>query len=188
MTTKELIKLLQEEDPSGECHVRVGSGYPTWAERKEGYWDGPYMYEKDGKLHYSTKGMKVDIHTNDLEDWTTNLVDRDNTISDDEIKEKIVFELGYVENSEREEKFLENAKKYANEMRGIIKQVKQWSLWDIMSKIKDGWSIHFTGKINWYYKKGIKKEGMGCGVGNMVMTCGFFEEFKKNQWRLKQWS
>lgn len=45
MKTKELIKLLQEEDPTGEGYVRFSSGAIIGAVVKEGYWDGPYSYK-----------------------------------------------------------------------------------------------------------------------------------------------
>lgn len=183
MTTKELIEMLQKEDPEGSCHVRVGGGYPLRAERKAGYWDGPYMYERDKKLYYSTKGDKVDLYTGGLEEWVENLVYRHEDITDEEIKERIVFELGYVHNEDRIEQFLKNAKKHADEMRSIIQSVEQQCLWRVLEKVRDGWSIYFDGKMNWFYKKGLKKESMGNGVGYMVKTCGFFEEFKPNQWR-----
>lgn len=75
MKTKELIKLLQEEDPTGECHVRI-NGEDTaliGVVRKEGHWDGPYNYIKkgeDGKLVWveTTKNDKIDFITMDLFD------------------------------------------------------------------------------------------------------------------------
>ncbi len=66
--------MLQDADPTGEAHVRLpGGGAVYFAERKEGYWDGPYMYlEGDHHMSHatlviSTKGDKVDIHTVDLD-------------------------------------------------------------------------------------------------------------------------
>jgi hypothetical protein len=44
MKTKDFIKLLQKEDPSGESHIRI-NGNPVWfIESKSGYWDGPYNF------------------------------------------------------------------------------------------------------------------------------------------------
>jgi len=34
MKTKELIKILQKADPSGEAHVRMDGGVPTYANTK----------------------------------------------------------------------------------------------------------------------------------------------------------
>ena len=30
MKTKDFIKMLQDEDPSGEAHIRMSGGVPTW--------------------------------------------------------------------------------------------------------------------------------------------------------------
>ena len=76
MKTKDFIKMLQEEDPTGEGYIRLPDGGAPWfAEVKEGYWDGPYQYlenmgDEDSKYHdkrivTSTQGYKVDIHTLD---------------------------------------------------------------------------------------------------------------------------
>ena len=72
MTTAELIKLLQEEDPGGNAHVRVSGGVITGAQLKEGYWDGAYSYIQDGKYITSRDGMKVDLWTESFEDFIWN--------------------------------------------------------------------------------------------------------------------
>lgn len=52
MKTKKLIKILQDADPSGECHVRLLSGDMDgdkcgfYTEHKPDYYDGPYSYLK----------------------------------------------------------------------------------------------------------------------------------------------
>ena len=74
MTTSELIKMLRKADPEGDAHVRVNGECPTFVEMKPGYWDGSYSYIEDGEFHISDKGVKVDIHTMDLEWW---LMDND---------------------------------------------------------------------------------------------------------------
>jgi len=74
MTTSELIKLLQKEDPSGRLHVRVGNGTPIGVEQKPGYWDGAYSYiDTDGNYIISVKDTKIDIDTIDVEGfiWDT---------------------------------------------------------------------------------------------------------------------
>lgn len=110
MKTKDFIKMLQEEDPSGECHIRLNGEPIIYAEKKEGYWDGPYNYIEIGDDNKpiwvtSTKGTKIDITTMDLfgfaerykGDW-------------EEMKKHIRVEYNYMSN-DRELKFMENAKK-----------------------------------------------------------------------------
>ena len=51
MKTKDIITKLKEVDPSGETHVRLGSGELVGFIRKEGYYDGAYIYiNEDDKL------------------------------------------------------------------------------------------------------------------------------------------
>ena len=69
MKTKELIEMLKEADPSGECHVRIEGLSPSCCVRKPGYWDGPYQYVEDDTLVFSTKGEKVDIYLLETFDW-----------------------------------------------------------------------------------------------------------------------
>ncbi len=45
MKTKDFIKMLQEEDPSGECYIRL-NGDPIWfAEQKEGRSQSRYSHD-----------------------------------------------------------------------------------------------------------------------------------------------
>lgn len=104
MKTKDLIKLLQEEDPTGECHVRGWSGAISHVWMKPGYYDGSYSYleevEVDGKktkrMVFSSKDNKIDIHCTDLEDlcW-----DADG--NEEEVLKHVRFEYTYL-NSDRE--------------------------------------------------------------------------------------
>ena len=42
MKTKDFIKMLQEEDPTGEGFIRLNDGDAIlYAVSKPGYWDGP---------------------------------------------------------------------------------------------------------------------------------------------------
>lgn len=67
MKTKELIKQLQNADPSGEAYLRInGKECITHVEFKAGYWDGSYSYlsknSKDELIwNESNQGIKVDI-------------------------------------------------------------------------------------------------------------------------------
>ena len=122
MKTKELIELLQKEDPTGECHVRI-KGEPIWfMEKKEGYWDGPYNYlEKEDKKYIwvqSTKGNKIDIHTMDLYDFC----ERYNG-DWEEIKKHIRVEYDYLDDK-WEKIFIENAKKECEEYNKVQEIIK----------------------------------------------------------------
>ena len=90
MKTKELIEMLKEADPSGECHVRIEGLSPSCCERKPGYWDGPYQYVEDDTLVFSTKEDKVDIYLLEMFDWVERYLD--------DWRDKIRFEDDYIEN------------------------------------------------------------------------------------------
>lgn len=117
--------MLQEEDPSGECHVRINDEPISSVESKPGYWDGPYNYlekREDEKPIWveSTKGDKIDIHTIDLfifaeryhGDW-------------EEMKKHIRVEYDYLSN-EREEDFWKFAKKECDLYNEINKDVEEF--------------------------------------------------------------
>jgi len=93
MKTKDFIKMLQEEDPSGEGYLRFNGDAPLYVEAKEGYWDGPYKYYDKEKelLVYTTAGYKVDVGCIDEFDivweYGGNL---------EKVKDHIKVELGYV--------------------------------------------------------------------------------------------
>ena len=124
MKTKDFIKMLQEEDPTGECHIRF-NGDPIWGvEQKEGYWDGPYNYiEKgeDGKYIWtaSTKGHKVDIHTMDMFDFAEQFDG-----NWEEIRKHIRVEYDYLDKGEREKQFINHAEKECKEYNDIVVQYK----------------------------------------------------------------
>jgi len=125
MKTKDFIKMLQEEDPTGEGYIRLpGGGAPWFAESKAGYWDGSYQYlEKlnpDEKSNYknlilvtSTEGYKIDIYSYD---YDTLIWDLKGDV--DEIKKRIKLKFTYLNNKEREDstwKYIEEEAKHARE-------------------------------------------------------------------------
>ena len=74
MTTKEFIQLLEEEDPSGETHVRIGGAI----ESVEINHDGVFSFlDKEGNMHFTSNGYRVtmkvkgkeDFVSKDLADW-----------------------------------------------------------------------------------------------------------------------
>jgi len=124
MKTKDLIKELQEIDPSGECHIRINSK-PVWfLEGKPGYWDGTYNYlEKgeDGKYNWiqTIENDKIDIKTMDMftfcefhnGDW-------------DEIEKHIRIEYDDYDD-ERKRTFLDNFKKECDEFNKIEREIEE---------------------------------------------------------------
>lgn len=129
MKTKDLIELLQKNDPSGESHVRI-SGDPIYAvERKSGYWDGPYNYldkNEKGELLWveSVEGTKIDIHTLDI--YTLVQIHKGN---EEKIREHIIFKL----NDEKHiESFLDNVKKLCED----YKERKRFLFYLCVKKLK----------------------------------------------------
>lgn len=125
MKTKDLIKLLQEADPSGECHVRISKKPVCYVDHKPGYWDGPYNYlEKgeDGKYTWvqSTKGDKVDLQTIDLftfaESFDGNW---------EEMEKHIRVEYDYLDEGKREREFLKLAKEECIEYNKVMESVRK---------------------------------------------------------------
>lgn len=83
MKTRDLIRRLQEADPSGELECGVDGTDIYFVSCEEGYWDGPYEVlirdpELDGKAYSilgvksTTKGNKVRLHTMSLHDVLLN--------------------------------------------------------------------------------------------------------------------
>jgi len=115
VTTKELIKQLQEADPEGKCHVRIHGGSVFSCERKPGYWDGPYEYLEGDTYVFSTRGDKIDIHTLDPGDWIYHHLD--------DWRENIRIEYDHCD-KKHEEKVVEMLEKEEIEWREIIEKHK----------------------------------------------------------------
>jgi hypothetical protein len=105
MTTKEFIKMLQEEDPEGNGHIRMNGGVPRFAIAKEGYWDGPYSYiDEEGNYVTTIEGYKVDVYSMDVSDFVEDIY-RHNETTWEDIKSKFRFGFsGYAIKSQREER------------------------------------------------------------------------------------
>lgn len=107
MTTNEFIKMLQKADPSGNTHIRIdGRSIPVYAEYKDGYWDGPYSYkDENGNWVYSTKGSKIDIYCEDIDDFVYGMFGKNKIPKFEEVSSKFKFELdNYCIESQRKEK------------------------------------------------------------------------------------
>lgn len=194
MKTKELIKLLQEADPSGECHVRMPGGIPITAYRLPGYYDGAYEYiDKDGNWVVSITNDKVDIVTIDKETFICD--EYDDTLTPEDnwniIKEMIIVEYDKSGKSEKYIQYMERFKKYfdqyANEEenskeRMTAKNIEQsnngWT-W-FQNKLADDGSIEFNNHVfyTWliYDEKGNKQSSNLMNT-EWVLKSGLWEKF-----------
>lgn len=156
MKTKDFIKMLQEEDPSGECHLRLNGNPIYHVEQKEGYWDGPYNYfekDKDGKLTWvaSTKGHKVDVYTMDLYDFAERY--RGDW---GEMKKHIRVEYTYLDDGKSEKGFMKTAEKECKEYKDMKDKFYEEGYKDMVENAKKGWSwfqnkkVDGNDKPNWY--------------------------------------
>jgi len=121
MTTNELIKLLKQHDPIGDCHIRIDNNPVVDVVRIPGYWDGPYNYIKFDEVgnptwFQSTKKDKIHFYTIDLyylaEHYEGNW---------EEMKKHIIVEYDYIDDNERVNEFMEMAKKTCDEYNEIVK-------------------------------------------------------------------
>lgn len=130
MKTKELIKLLQEEDPSGEGHVRFrGYGVPCSCSAVPGYYDGSYDYIENGRFVISKKGYKVDVYTKDLEDF----------LWEEKNHPRMVKTVGL---RKEDEKHIDDyAKKTYKQAQAFHKQLNEEMLERVQDKVKDGYIL-----------------------------------------------
>lgn len=105
MKTKDFIKMLQDADPTGEHHVRINGGFPSFAELVEGYYDGSYNYiDDDGNFVRSNEDSKVDIMIMTLDDFVEKYYDEKDPDNWNKIKSKIKFKLDDYANDEQRQK------------------------------------------------------------------------------------
>jgi hypothetical protein len=149
MKTKDFIKMLQEEDPSGEGYLRIGSGSPiTFVTQKEGYWDGPYSYlEKgeDGKPIWvqTTKGYKVDVYTMDLFDFAERFQG-----DWEEMKKHIRVEYTYLDGGKSERGFMNVAEKECKEYKEMKDQFYEEGYKQMTKNAKKGWTWFQNKKVD----------------------------------------
>ena len=176
MKVKDLVKELQEADPTGECYVRCASGAPLFVERKEGYWDGPYHYIEDGKYHISSTHDKVDIQSVDWESW---IWDHDGDYSSIEVDTSV-----YCASAERKKEWLEKFEKVSKECKKFKEQCLKEMTFNVLKRLSDDWRIYQdadkpVGYYNaMYYEKGpwgLKKAERLCqGETEAVLESGLF--------------
>jgi len=173
MKTKEFIKLLQEEDPSGEGYLRFGGSPIFFVASKPGYWDGPYNYlEKgeDGKFTWveSTEGYKVDVYTMDLFDFAERFQG-----NWEEMEKHIRVEYTYLDDDERKNSFLKLAKKECIEYKEMKDRFFQASLVEMTENAKKGWK--------WYQNKKVDKPKKGKPNLHKYYTWKVYDENGKEQ-------
>lgn len=203
MKSSDYIKMIQEEDPTGECHIRLEGGVPFCAERKPGYYDGAYSYiDEDGNYVISKEGGKVDIHCIDLEDFVWD--------NDDALK-KIKFK-GIKKEDQRE--YMEQAEKYARQSAASNRSITDQYLREVLEKMREGWVVvqpdhepvgHYN--VMWFMKdpskfkeKHDKKKGwIGCryedenqdimcqGECQAILKSGFFKPMPDPDNKLIRW-
>lgn len=187
MTTKEFIKKLKKEDPSGKAHVRAGGGAILYFELKPGYYDGAYQYiDKDGNLVISNQGQKVDVVSIDYEGW---IWEHDGDYS------KIKFDLGALVYSEKEiESYKERFKEISEKYKRFEQQSLEQFTFYIMQKYKEGFiaAQPKTEKIGMYnvmyfYKDGKKDQHLRQGDCGAILESGFFKPITVEKDELIWW-
>ena len=178
MKTKDFIKMLQEEDPSGEGYIRVQGGAVVWVEAKEGYWDGSYQYydPQTRKLHTTTEGYKVDVMTIDENDivW-------DEEGNMEKIRERLVpnFE-SYSDPTQRKEKYDNYWMKIEDEAIEAKKgheEIMKWCLDGVLEKYKEGWVCRISKDAeNPYKMKEYKERGYTVSKFQFQWKKGLFKK------------
>ena len=182
MKTKDIIRLLQEADPSGETHVRFeGDGDVVEFVRVPGYYDGSYTYVDGDKLIQTDKGSKIDAYTWDIKgkiwDFKGDL---------EKIKEGIILDFRDEEKAKKifEEEILPEAQRAREFCQGLLFQF----IVEVLQKIKEGWIItqpldttigHYNQMV---FKKGKEEDRLCQGECGAVLESGFFEVEKTNEY------
>lgn len=176
MKTKNIIKELQKIDPSGETHARFQGGEELIGfERKEGYYDGAYVYKNENdKLVITDKGEKIDAHFEGIED---RIWECEGDL--EKIKKEIIIDFS---KKEAREDYLERV------IKPEAKKAREWhqkSLTEftskVLKKVKKGWTITQPlnteiGHLNhMYFERKGKKEKMCQGECHAVLNSGFFQ-------------
>jgi len=192
MKSKDIIKALQKEDPTGETHVRFPDGELLFFETKEGYYDGAYMYKnEEGKFVITTKGFKIDAYFEDVEDIVWELEG-----DLEKIEDKLILD-----SPEQKKDYMEKVvKPMANKAKAFHKSSLAEFTCDVINKvIKEGYIItqpldECIGRYNcMYYEKGSEKKHLRQGDCGAVLKSGLFihrkDETKKCYvWELLNYS
>lgn len=186
MKSKDIIKLLQKEDPTGETHVRFGRGELLGFERKPGYYDGAYTYKnEDGKFVITEKGEKIDAHFEDLDDIIWECHGDTN-----KIMQQIIVETRDANSFVRD--IVEPEAKKARKFHKT--SLAEFTYYVMGKVLKEGWEItqHLDTKIGhynqmWFEKDDVRKR-LRQGDCDAVLESGFFKHIKTEacyKWILK---
>ena len=192
MKSKELIRWLQEEDPTGEGEVVVGNDDIHFLEWKPGYWDGKYtvLIRDESKrpyydivgAEYRSDGEKLCIRTMSWQDVISN---------DTDAPVKVVDTFC-------EKRMQNNVDAWRAEMKAMEKELNEEFVERVKSKLKDGWKIRQpsherVGKyfVTKWFKKGFfkdKEENFVQGECEAVLKSGLFDHYREGDfiyWKLK---
>jgi len=187
MKTKDFIKMLQEEDPSGEGYLRVQGGAIYCVESKPGYWDGNYSYyDRDTNiLHITSEGYKIDVHTISPEDivW-------DENGNMDEIRKRLDPNYESYSNPEQRKEMYENfwkkMEKEAVDARECYEKLHQESLNRVMDRYKNGWKARIIKdhkniwEIRWI--KFLKNDRLNQGEIEIILDTNIFDKIEKGKY------
>lgn len=188
MTTSEFIKMLQEEDPSGEAHIRLGDGVPYSVELKEGYWDGPYSYINENEQYVTTtKGMKVDIYCKTSSDivWDLNWISFQESREDlkKRLLDKFVYDYTYSDPKQKQERIDNNIKHILEELEEYMtykEESDKKCLEEVVEKYKSGWRFYQlkNGKMTYYSWRILNTkswdEGANYATTGPILNSGIF--------------
>lgn len=196
MKTPDFIKMLQEGDPKGECHVRLPGGIPEHVEIKEGYYDGPYTYiDSDGNFVMTEKGLKLDVYCTELEDFVW---------EEDNDDKKIIIDLPKGQ-KEKVEARIEKMRKKRND---CLKELLYEHTFHVLDMMRQGWKVvqpkskpighynvmwyvkdlsKFVEKGDPYYIRNKNQDNLCQGDCGAILESGLFEHIEKEgliEWRL----
>lgn len=197
MTTKEIIKKLQEIDPSGNLHVRPSAGGAICGFHKvEGYYDGAYEYldlENDILIH-TIKGYKIDVDVLTVDDIIDNC---DGKM--EEIRKLIDFDVNHYyagAHVKAEDDFWDKIEKKAKVTREQAKKSLEEYTFKVLKNYKSGYTMienksEDKFSLGYYWIKNDNMEDKNvpqCGELHAVITSGFFTKENYNDdycvWKL----
>lgn len=187
MKTKELIEMLQKEDPTGECYVRIDGGAISHCEKKPGYYDGMYSYFENDVFHTSAKGDKVDIITISWKDIVWEL-DGDM----EEIRKLISPDFShYMSYEDEEKKFWEKIELESKKAKVAYEKLASEMLNSALKRFNDGWTFYTTKDNNCsYWGKYLIENGAMMGeIEQIHKNPNLFvkkEYLKKYKYKLKK--
>lgn len=188
MKSKDLIKRLQELDPTGETHVKD----VYYVEMLAGYYDGYNSYIEDDIFHIDSVNPKINLREVSLNDFIE-LHDGDMEI----LKEKIKINLGNFlnsqENTVNQWKYID---KLAQEHRTMQERLLNNMLPELLKEITinqakirhdKGKPLTHSNSMEYIYPDGTTKR-LNQGSCEIILTRNYFENYTEDEvtyWKLK---